>query len=145
MKKNNPIPDVIAYKGNTEDDIFSDEIYITTGLGGEGHRLRNYVVISTLNSAFTKQQEEIIRKQFNKVSKKYDSEIEKISFSKTYALIKILVSAEVALQKVVDEGMISCNEVEEFLRFHFYCTNVQKPTRKMIQDYLHEITEKKAN
>ncbi len=144
MKKNNPIPDVIVYKDNAGSDIFSDETYITTGLGGEGHRLRNYVVISALNnSTFTKQQKEIIRKQFNKVSKEYDSEIEEIKFSKTYALIKIRVSVEVALQEVVDEGMISCNAAEEFLRFHFYCTNVQKPTKKVIKDYLYEITEKK--
>ena len=66
-----------------------------------------------------------------------------IKFSKTYALIKIRVSVEVALQEVVDEGMISCNAAEEFLRFHFYCTNVQKPTKKVIKDYLYEITEKK--
>lgn len=142
MKKNNPIPDVIVYKDNAGNDIFSDETYITTGLGGEGHRLRNYVVISTLNnSTFTKQQKEIIRKQFNKVSKKYDSEIEEISFSKTYALIKILVSVEVALQKVIDECINSCNDVEEFLRFHFYCTNVQKPTIVEVKDYLDEINE----
>lgn len=146
MKKNNPISDVIVYKDNAGGSVFSDETYITTGLGGEGHRLHNYVVISTLNnSTFTKQQKEIVRKQFNKVSKKYDSGIEEISFSKTYALIKILVSVEVALQKVVDEGMISCNAVEKFLRFHFYCTNVQKPTKRIIKDYLYEVTEKKAN
>ncbi len=48
MKKNNPIPNVIIYKDNAGGDIFSDETYITTELGGEGHRLRNYVVISTL-------------------------------------------------------------------------------------------------
>lgn len=57
MKKNNSIPDVVVYKDNTGSGIFSDEAYITTELGGEGHRLRNYVVISTLNnSPFTKQQ-----------------------------------------------------------------------------------------
>ena len=146
MKKNNPRPDVIVYKDNAGSDIFSDETYITAGLGGEGHRLHNYVVINTLNnSTFTKQQKDIIRKQFNKVSKKYDSKIEEINFSKTYALIKILVSVEVALQEVIDEGINFCNDVEEFLRFHFYCTNVQKPTKKVIEDYLDEITEKKAN
>lgn len=146
MKKNNPIPDVIVYKDNAGGGIFSDETYITTELGGKDHRLRNYVVISTLNSnLFTKQQKDIIKEQFNRVSQKYDSKIEEIRFSKNYALIKMLVSIEVALQEVVDEGMISCNTVEKFLHFHFYTTNVQKPTKKLIKDYLDEITEKKAN
>lgn len=146
MKKNNPIPDVVIYKDNAGGGIFSDETYITSGLGGEGHRLRYYVVISTLNDgSFTKQQKDIVRKQFNRVSKKLDSEIEEIKFSPNYALIKLLVSVEVALQDVIDEGMNSCNTIEKFLRFHFYATNVQKPTRKIIEDYLYEITEKKAN
>lgn len=115
-------------------------------MGGEGHRLRNYVVISTLNNKpFTKQQKDIVREQFNRVSEKLDSKIEEIKFSKTYALIKMLVSVQVALQDVIDEGMNSCNSAEEFLHFHFYCTNVQKPTKKTINDYLNEITEKKTN
>lgn len=146
MKKNNPIPEAIVYKDNVGGGIFSDETFITTGLGGEGQRLRYYVVISTLKSSpFTKQQEDIVRKQFSKISKKFDSKIEEIKFSKTYALIKILVSVKVALQEVIDEGMNSCNKIERFIRFHFYATNVQKPTKKIIQDYLNEITEKKAN
>lgn len=146
MKRTSPIPKAIVYRDNAGNGVFSDETFIATGLGGEGHRLRNYVVISTLNNnLLTKQQKDIIRKQFTKVSNKFDSKIGEISFSKTYALIKILVSVEVALQEVIDEGMNSCNAVEKFLRFHFYATNVQKPTNKIIKDYLHEITEKKAN
>lgn len=146
MKQNNPIPDVIVYKDNAGGGVFSDETYVATGLGGESHRLRNYVVITTLNNIpFTDRQKDIVTEEFHKVSKKHDSKIEEIKFSKNYALIKILVSVEAALQDVIDEGMNSCNAVEKFLRFHFYATNVQKPTKKVIKDYLHEITEKKAN
>lgn len=113
-------------------------------MGGEGHRLRNYVVISTLNNnPFTKHQKDIVREKFKRASQKYDSKIEEIKFFKNYALIKILVSVEVALQDVIDEGMNSCNTIEKFLRFHFYATNVQKPTKKIIADYLNEISEKR--
>ena len=143
MKRIKPIPDVIVYKDNAGNGIFSDETYITTGVGGEGHRLRNYVVISTLNNKpFTKKKREIVRKRFNLVSKKHDSKIEEIEFSKNYALIKILVSVEVAPQEVIDDGMNACDAIEKFLRFHFYCTNVKKPTKKVIKDYLNEINEK---
>lgn len=76
MKKNNPIPDVIVYKDNAGGGIFSDETYITTELGSEVHRLRNYVVISTLNNTpFTKRQKDIVREQFNRVSQKHDSRL----------------------------------------------------------------------
>lgn len=146
MKKTSSIPDVIVYQDNAGNGVFSDEAYITTELGGEENRLRNYVVISALNNKpFTKKRREIIKKQFNIVCKKYDSKIEEIEFSKNYALIKLLVSIDVALQDVVDDGMNSCNIAEKFLRFHFYCTNVRKPIKKLIKDYINEITEKKAN
>lgn len=52
---------------------------------------------------------------------------------------------EVALQEIVDEGMNSCNGIEKFLRIHFYAINVQKPAKKVIEDYLDEIAERKAN
>lgn len=65
--------------------------------------------------------------------------------SKNYALIKLLLSMEVALQEIVDEGMNSCNGIEKFLRIHFYAINVQKPAKKVIEDYLDEIAERKAN
>ncbi|MBI2335042.1 hypothetical protein HYU96_04575 [Candidatus Daviesbacteria bacterium] len=146
IKKLKPIPDVIVYKDNAGNGIFSDETYITTELGGEAHRLRNYVVISALNNKpFTNKQRGIIKKQFNLVSKKHDSKIEEIEFSKNYALIKILISVEVAPQELIDAGMNTCDDIEKFLRFHFYCTNVKKPSKKVIKDYLNEITEKKAN
>jgi len=45
MKRANPIPEAIIYKDNSGGGIFSDETFIATGLGGERHRLRNYVVI----------------------------------------------------------------------------------------------------
>ncbi len=83
MKRANPIPDAIVYKDNAGGGIFSDETFIATGLGGKGHRLRNYVVISTLNNnQFTKQQKDIVSEQFNRVSGKFDSKIEKIEFFK---------------------------------------------------------------
>lgn len=146
MKKGSSIPNVIVYQDNAGNGVFSDETYITTELGGEGHRLRYYAVISALNGRpLTNQQKKIIKEQFNIVSKSHDSKIEKIEFSKNYALIKLLVSIDVALQDVIDDGMNSCNAVEKFLRFHFYCTNVRKPTKQVIADYLNEITEKKAN
>lgn len=96
MKKNNPIPNVLVYKDNAGGGVSSDETYITTGLGGKGYRLRNYVVISTLNN------------------------------TPNYALIKILVSVEVALQDIIDEAMNFCDAVEKFLRFHFYATKAER-------------------
>ncbi len=143
VKKLKSIPDVVIYKDNAGNGIFSDETYITTELGSEGHRLRNYVVISALNNkSFTNKQKEIIKRQFNIVSKKHDSKIEEIEFSQNYALIKILISVEVAPQEVIDDGMNACDAVKKFLRFHFYCTNVRRPTKKVIKTYLNEVTEK---
>lgn len=138
--KRSHIPEAITYQDNSGEGIFSDETLIMSGLGGEGNRLRCYFVISTLEDKdFSQHQRDIAREEFDRVSDKLDSKVEEIEFSKNYALIKILVSIDTALQDVIDQGIIACNLEERFLRFHFYATNIRKPISKDIQEYLDEL------
>ena len=120
-----------------DNSIFHEKTFIGTELGGEGHRLRNYVVISTKDdTSLSADQKQIINDRFVTICQKYDSQIETIEFFDTYALIKLLVSMDIAIGDVIDEGIITCNKKEDFLRFHYYVTNVKRPTKKDIQEYL---------
>ncbi len=120
-----------------ENDIFHEKTFIGTELGGDGHRLRNYVVISTKsNESFSTNQKQIINDTFAKICQKYDSQIETIKCYKTYALIQLLVSMDIAIGEVIDKGIIACNKKGDFLRFHYYVTNVKRPTVKDMQEYL---------
>lgn len=120
-----------------ENNIFHEKTFIGTELGGEGHRLRNYVIISTKgDNPFATNEKQIITDTFAKICQKYDSQIETIEFFETYALIKLLVSIDVAIGEVIDKGIIACNKKGDFLRFHYYVTNVKRPTEKEMKEYL---------
>src|SRR3989344_9154645 len=127
----------LIYEDTEGNEIFHEKTFIGTGLGGESHRLKNYAVISTkTNQPFTKEQKRIIRDVFTKVCQEHDSKMEELTSCKTYALIKLLVSIEVAIGKILDQGLIDCNKKEDFLRFHYFVTNIKKPSKKEIKEYL---------
>lgn len=122
---------------NDENDIFHKKSFIGTELGGEGNRLRYYAIISTnADISLSEKQKKIINDTFTKICQKYDSHIETIESFDRYALIKQLVPMDVAIGNVLDEGILSCNQRGNFLRSHYYVTNVKKPTTKDIQRYL---------
>lgn len=130
----------IVYNNEETDEIFEGKTFIGTELGGEGHRLRNYAIISTrFNKPFTKEQKQIIKYIFNKIFQDNDSQVDQIIFGEDYALIELLVSIEVAVGKVLDKSIIECNKETKFLRFHYYLTNVKYPSRKTIKEYLSSI------
>ncbi len=47
---------------------------------------------------------------------------------------------DVAVGKVIDEGIRECNKMSEFLFSDYYVTNVKKPTPEEISMYLNEIS-----
>jgi len=54
-------------------------------------------------------------------------------------MIGILITMEVAVGKVIDEGIRECNKMREFLCPDYYVTNVNTPTQEEISKYLKEI------
>lgn len=56
---------------------------------------------------------------------------------------RILIPIDVAIGDVIEEGISQCNKMEEFLFFHYYVTNVKKPTNEEILQYLEEIRQRR--
>jgi hypothetical protein len=46
---------------------------------------------------------------------------------------------DIAVGDVIEEGIKECNKMDEFLYFHYYVTNIKKPTKEEISKYLGEI------
>lgn len=129
-----------VHKDTQENNLFHEKTFIGTELGGEGHRLRHFVVISVENNlSFSQEQKKIVANRFAEISQKLDSKIENIIFNNYYALIKILVSMEVAVGDVIEKSINLCNEQQNFLRFHYFVTNVKKPSRVEIKKYLENL------
>src|SRR5713226_70698 len=114
--------------------------FISTGLGGKGNKLRYYFIVSTRGDlTFSETQMEILKREFGAITKKYSSEIEEIDIEANYAMIRVLIPIDVAIGEVIEGGINECNKIEEFLLFHYYVTNVEKPTSEEILKYFEEI------
>lgn len=113
---------------------------ISTGLGGKDNKLRYYLIVSSKDGLpFSEHYRNTLKRGFETISHKYKSQIEEIDFETTYAMIGMLIPMDIAIGKVIEEGITECNKKREFLLSDYYVTNVEKPTQKEISNYLEEI------
>ena len=118
---------------------------ISTGLGGKDNKLRYYFIISSKNDLpFSKTQRNIIKNSFENISQKFISEIEEIIFRKNYGMLKVLIPMDIAVSEFIEEGIKDCNNKDDFVFFHYYVTNINKPTKNEILKYLQEIKYEKG-
>ena len=115
--------------------------FISTGLGGKENKLRYYFIVSSKDGLpFSETRRNTLKRGFETISHKYGSEIEEIHFEATYAMMGILIPMDVAVGRVIEEGISECNKMSEFLFPDYYVTNVKKPTYEGILKYLEEIS-----
>ena len=114
--------------------------FISTGLGGKDNKLRHYFIVSSKGGlTFSETRRNTLKREFETINQKYNCEIEEINFEPNYAMIRTLIPMDVAAGEVIEEGIRECNKMGEFLYFHYYVTNVKKPTQEEILKYLEEI------
>ncbi len=114
-----------------------NQVFISTGLGGKGDKLRYFVVlIGVSDTPFSKSQRMIIRNEFELILKKYDAEAESFDFSGNLSTIKAVVPMNVTIKSVFEEGIEECNEYGDFLIPNFIITNVKELSFGEIRDFL---------
>lgn len=115
-----------------------DEICkIVSGAGGDGQRMRFFFVLSSVKSqSFTTEQKNAIKQCAQTADEKLESHTEKISFGENYVLLSVLIPMEVAPEEYFQSIYKSTNLQKKILRYHYYCTNLAKPTPKEIKEYL---------
>ena len=116
---------------------------ISTGLGGKDNKFRYYFIVSSKDGlTFSETHRNTLKREFETISQKYNSEIEEINFEPNYAMIRTLIPMDVAAGEVIEEGIRECNKADDFLYFHYYITNVKKPINEEIIKYLEEIRQR---
>lgn len=109
---------------------------ISTGLGGKGNRFRYIVVIGLSCVALHDEQKKIIEASFQHVCRHHDSKVEVVEFFDSYVIITLLVSMDVAVGIVIEEGIHASNEKTVCLYDRYFVTNVKQPTEEEIISYL---------
>lgn len=123
-----------------ESDLMNHEKdLIFGGAGGDGLRMRYYIVISSPNNVFTRDDKDNINTAFRAICENLNSLMEKVQFSENYALMTVLIPLDVTVEDVVIDSIHLINSGKKLLRVHYYCTNTSRPTKKEIHQYLKEL------
>ena len=143
-----PDPDVAdwAYMALMESRIsleseLSDEkqIYISTGLGGKGEKLRFYVLmLSKDRNPFLDYQRKVIEREFAYFLPQADCEIERLTIGEQYVELVFLIPVRADIKLTLDRVINECNQYGDFLSDIFTITNVKELTQQEITDIINK-------
>ena len=119
----------------------SDEkqIYISTGLGGKGEKLRFYVLmLSRDRKPFLEYQRKVIEREFAYFLPKADCEIERLTIGEQYVELVFLIPVRVDIKLTLDKVINECNQYGDFLSDIFTITNVKELTEQEVTDIINK-------
>lgn len=117
----------------------SDEkqIYISTGLGGKGEKLRFYVLlVSRDRNPFLEYQRKVIEREFAYFLPKEDCEIERLTIGEEYVELVFLIPVRADIKLTLDSAINECNQYGDFLSEVFTITNVKELTQQEVADII---------
>lgn len=118
----------------------SDEkqIFISTGLGGKGDKLR-FAGLFKANRlrAFSQYQRELIEKEVSYAIERQDGEVEEITIAENYFTILFLVHITVDVKDMLENIINECNQYGNFIDNSFIITNIKPFSEEEIRRELH--------
>jgi hypothetical protein len=113
------------------------QIFISTGLGGKGHKLRYFVVLINKAGYDLKPfQQKVVQDEMIYALQKYDSELEEMSFMHRYTTMRVIVPISSDLTRLFREGINECNQFGDFLSPDFIVTNMKELSEEEIHEAL---------
>ncbi|MEA3444750.1 MAG: hypothetical protein U9R19_08505 [Bacteroidota bacterium] len=114
-----------------------NQVFISTGLGGKGSKLRYFVVlIHQKKENFSKIQQKLVSSELDYSLSKYNGELESIVFSDHYAKLLTVVPISAPLQKLFQDAIHEANQIGDFIMENFIVTNVKQLSDTEITDFL---------
>ncbi|MDR1667720.1 MAG: hypothetical protein LBS03_08540 [Bacteroidales bacterium] len=103
------------------------QVFISTGLGGKGHKLRYFIVlINSMGGNLQPFQQEIVLKEIKYALNRHNSELEKIHFTNNYTTMRVVVPISSDLTQIFHEAIDECNQFGDFLSPDFIVTNMKE-------------------
>ena len=113
------------------------QVYISTGLGGKGGKLRFYALILAINGVpFEDYQRKVIKTEFECVLAKNDCEMERLTIKNNYIELVFLMPLKVDLRKILETLVLECNVYGNFLSLKFQATNVKEFNQNEVNQIL---------
>jgi hypothetical protein len=120
------------------------QVYISTGLGGKGQKLRYFVVFIASEGvdSFSSVQQKLIHDELEYSLKHNEGVLEDIKFDNDLAIVLLLLPVKSNIQEVFSTVIKECNEFGNFIKADIIITNVRQMSVAEIRDF---IIEKKSD
>lgn len=120
-----------------ESDLLDEPVgLISTGLGGDGDRLRYIFVLAFSGEFLAEEQQQEIREILDNVCQKHRSLVEEAQFRPSCLYVQVLVPMDVAVGVVIEESITRLNRGKKEVHQDYLVTNVSVPTEEEIQGFL---------
>jgi hypothetical protein len=114
-----------------------NQVFISTGLGGRGQKLRYFIVFLVKESMLLDDlRKKVIHSEMEFIFKKFNAEIEDINYSESFSTVKAIIPIEVHLNEMFEEAIENCNQFGDFLQMNFIVTNLKELTFDEIKQVL---------
>jgi hypothetical protein len=114
------------------------QVYISTGLGGRGQKLRYFVVMigKDDNVDYSPVQKKLVQTELEYAVTHNDGELEEVTFDKNMAIALMLLPVKSDLQGVFSSVINECNQYGDFIRPDIIITNVKRMTVDEIKKFV---------
>lgn len=126
-----------------ESDLLDEPVgLISTGLGGDGERLRYIFVLAFQGESPAEEKQRGIGEELKKVCLEHRSVVEQAQFRLSCLHVQVLVPMDVAVGAVIEESIARLNQHKEEFLPDYLVTNVSVPTDEEIQGFLDGLQRK---
>lgn len=114
------------------------QVFISTGLGGRGQKLRYYVVFINKKPAeiLNRTQQKLVKEELLTELKANDGEFETIDFTEGFSTAMVMLPLQTDLKTVFRNIIDECNQYGDFLNDDMILTNVKMLSRNEITEML---------
>ena len=114
------------------------QVYISTGLGGRGQKLRYFVVLIGREEDldYSPVQMKLLKNELDFAVTKNDGELEEMTFQKNLAIGVMLLPVKSDLQGVFSSVISECNQYGNFIRPDIIITNVKRMSIDEIKRFI---------
>jgi len=103
-----------------------NQVFISTGLGGKGEKLRYFIACKLKDEDFfSDTQKKIVQTEFADIFEKSNCKIEKVTFVENYLSVIALIPIEVSIGNVIKNAIAESNHYGDFLYHEYLITNVK--------------------
>ena len=114
------------------------QVFISTGLGGKGQKLRYYVVFINRkpDGMLNRTQQKLLKDELLTELKSNDGEFETIDFTEGFSTALVMLPLQTDLKNVFRNIIEECNQYGDFLNDDMILTNVKMLSRNEITEML---------